>query len=128
MSAYSITLMIHLTAVLTSGTFFFVRGIWMLQDSSLLNAKPVKILPHIVDTVLLLSAFTLAYLIGQAPFADSWLTAKLLALVAYIVLGVFALRRGKTKVIRSAAFVAALLTFFYIVGVAFSRSATLGMA
>lgn len=100
----------------------------MLQDSSLLNAKPVKILPHIVDTVLLLSAFTLAYLIGQAPFADSWLTAKLLALVAYIVLGVFALRRGKTKVIRSAAFVAALLTFFYIVGVAFSRSATLGMA
>lgn len=127
MSAYSMTLMLHLIAVTTSGLFFLLRGIWMLQDSRLLATKPVRILPHIVDTVLLLSAFTLAYLIGSYPFADAWLTAKLLALVAYIGLGVVALKRGKTKTIRSVAFVAALLTFVYIVGVAFSRDPTLGM-
>lgn len=126
MTAYSFALMLHVSAVTLSGVFFFVRGIWMLQESKLLQTKPVKILPHVIDTVLLLSAFTLAYLLSAYPFSDAWLTAKLLALFVYIGLGVFTLR-GKSKTIRSAAFAAALLTFSYIIGVAFTRSATLNL-
>jgi len=126
MTAYTFTLMLHVSAATISGTFFFVRGIWMLQGSDLLQKKPVKILPHVVDTVLLLSAFTLAYMLSTYPFSDGWLTAKLFALIVYIGFGVFTLR-GKTKTIRSAAFAAALLTFGYIIGVALTRSATLGL-
>jgi uncharacterized membrane protein SirB2 len=126
MTAYSFALLLHVSAVTLSGIFFFVRGIWMLQESKLLQTKAVKILPHIIDTVLLLSAFTLAYLLSTYPFSESWLTAKLIALIVYIGLGVFTLR-GKTKAIRSAAFVAALLTFAYIIGVALTRSATLNL-
>ncbi|MFT6309556.1 MAG: putative membrane protein SirB2 [Halioglobus sp.] len=117
--------MLHIGAVVISGTFFLVRGIWMLQGSDLLTTKPVKVLPHIIDTILLLSAATLAYTLSTYPFADAWLTAKLLALVLYIGFGVLTLR-GKTKAIRSAAFIAALLTFGYIVGVTLTRSAGLG--
>jgi len=126
-TAYTLTLMLHVSAVTLSGAFFFVRGIWMLQESKLLQTKPVKILPHIIDTVLLLSAFTLAYLLSTYPFSEGWLTAKLLALFVYIGFGVFTLR-GKSKTIRSAAFAAALLTFAYIIGVALTRSATLGLS
>jgi len=127
MTAYSLALMLHISAVTLSGGFFFVRGIWMLRGSKLLQTKPVKILPHIIDTVLLLSAFTLAYLLSTYPFSEGWLTAKLIALIVYIGLGVVTLR-GKSKAIRSAAFAAALLTFAYITGVALTRSTTLGLA
>jgi uncharacterized membrane protein SirB2 len=52
-----------------------------------------------------------------------WLTAKFFALVAYIVLGVFALRQGSTKQVRTTCFVLALVTFGYMVSVALTRSA-----
>ena len=127
MTAYSITLMVHLSAVALSGAFFLLRGIWMLAESPLLTAKPVRILPHIIDTVLLISAFTLAYFIGSYPFFEPWLTAKFIALFVYIGLGMVALKRGKTKSIRSIALVAALLTFAYIATVAVTRSPSAGL-
>lgn len=120
---YTATYSLHMTAILLSLLFFIVRGFWMMTDSGLLQHKFVRIAPHVIDTVLLASAFTLAVLIQQYPFSDSWLTAKLLALVAYIGLGTVAIKRGKTKAIRSGAFVAALGVFVYIVSVAFSRNA-----
>ena len=62
-----------------------------------------------------------APLSGDALRAQGWLTAKVLGLVAYIVLGAVALRRGRTKAARAPAFVAALLTAGYIVSVAVTR-------
>lgn len=87
----------------------------------MLQAKFVKVAPHVIDTLLLVSALTLVLMSGQYPFVQGWLTAKLLALIAYVVLGTLALKRGKTKVIRSAAFVAALLVFGYIGMVAVTK-------
>ena len=51
-----------------------------------------------------------------------WLTAKVFGLIAYIVLGTIALKRGRTPGIRTAAFCGALLVFAYIVAVAMSKS------
>ncbi len=113
--------LIHVSFVILSGTFFVVRGIWMLTDSPLLMLRPVKIVPHIIDTVLLLSAVALAMVIGQYPFVQSWLTVKVVALVVYIGLGVIALRPGRSKQVRSGAFVAAILVFAFIVSVALTR-------
>jgi len=114
--------LIHVSAVLISGAFFFTRGIWMLRDSPRLQARWVKISPHVIDTVLLVSALAYAFQIRQYPFVHGWLTAKVLGLVAYIVLGTVALKRGKTKAIRATAWIAALFTFGYIVWVARTRS------
>jgi uncharacterized membrane protein SirB2 len=96
----------------------------MLVDSPLLQNRFVRVAPHVVDTVLLASAAWLAWYLGQIPFVHAWITAKLLALVLYVVLGMFALRRGRTKAQRAAAFVAALATAAYIVAVALTRDAT----
>src|SRR5262245_36776745 len=92
----------------------------MLADSPLLQSRFTRIAPHVVDTVLLLSAIWLAWMLGQVPFVHGWITAKVIALIAYILLGVVALR-GRTKVVRATAFVAALLTAAYIVSVALTR-------
>ena len=114
---------IHLLTVAISLGFFVLRGVWMLSGSALLQKKWVKILPHIVDTLLLVSAIGLMFQIGQYPITDGWLTAKLLGLIAYIVLGTIALKRGKTQGTRILAFVAALAVVAYIVGVALRHNA-----
>lgn len=112
---------IHVTFAALSGLLFLVRGIWMLGESAMLQRRWVKIVPHIVDTLLLASAVTLAVWSSQYPFAQNWLTAKIVALLAYIVLGMFALRLGKTRPVRIAAFIGALAVFAYIVKVAVTR-------
>jgi uncharacterized membrane protein SirB2 len=115
---------LHITFVALSGTLFLLRGSWMLLDSPLLQQRWVKIVPHVVDTLLLASAITLAWMSGMYPFVQSWLTAKVLGLVLYIVLGTIALKRGKTRAVRVSAFFAALLVFAYIVGVAVTKQVT----
>jgi uncharacterized membrane protein SirB2 len=74
--------------------------------------------PHLVDTVLLISALMLTTIIRQYPFVQGWLTLKVLLLVAYIVLGSIALKRGRTRRIRVAAFIAALASVLYLFSVA----------
>jgi len=118
---------VHMTCAALSLGGFVLRGIWMLRDSPLLRARLTRILPHINDTVLLGSALWLAFRIEQYPFVHGWLTAKVLALLAYIVLGSIALKRGKTKTVRAAAYVLALIAFLYIVGVALTRNPLPGL-
>lgn len=112
---------LHLTAVALSFTLFALRAFWMLRESPQLQKRWVKIVPHIIDTVLLVSALSLAWMLQQYPFVDGWLTAKVLALLAYIGLGTIALKRGKTRKVRIMALVGAVLSAGYIVAVALSH-------
>ncbi|MFP5344948.1 MAG: SirB2 family protein [Gammaproteobacteria bacterium] len=118
---------VHVGSAIISITGFVLRGVWMLQDSPLLKARATRILPHVVDTVLLVSAIALALRSAQYPLVHAWLTAKVLALLAYIVLGGIALKYGKTRRLRVLSFGLALAVFLYIVLVAVTRSPVLGL-
>lgn len=109
---------LHIVCAATSYTLFVLRGIWTLRESPMRQQRWVRIVPHVVDTVLLSSAIALAYIIGQYPFVDSWLTAKVLALLLYIGLGFVALKFGKSMHTRLSAWLAAQAVFIYIVLVA----------
>jgi len=109
---------LHVTMVALRGGLFVLRGLWMFTESPQLQRRWVSIVPHVIDTLLLASAIALTVLIQQYPLINGWLTAKVLALVIYIGLGTLALKRGKTKTVRTAAWLAALLIFGYIVAVA----------
>ena len=123
MSAYLLVRELHVGCVILSLGGFAARGLLMLVGSPALDTRLVRVLPHIVDTLLLASALWLAWILRQYPFVHGWLTAKVIGLVVYIVLGAIALRRGKTKGIRIAAFAAAAATAFYIVSVALTHDA-----
>ena len=112
---------VHMGCAVLSFSLFFVRGIWMLTAPQRLRTPWVRVLPHGVDTVLLLSAVTLAFMSHQYPGVDAWLTAKVVALLVYIGLGLVAFRFGRNKRTRGIAWIAALLVFIYIVAVARSR-------
>lgn len=119
---YSLLKHFHLTTIVITATLFVVRGVWMMVDSPRLQARWVRIVPHVNDTLLLASGLGLAFMLGQYPLVNGWLTAKFFALILYIVLGTVALKRGSTKRTRVAAWIAALLVLGYIVTVAITRN------
>jgi uncharacterized membrane protein SirB2 len=112
---------LHLTTIAISLGLFVLRGAWMIAASPRLQARWVRVVPHINDTLLLASGIGLAVLIQQYPLMHGWLTAKLLALIVYIGLGTLALKRGKTSGQRIAAWIAALLVFGYMLAVAITH-------
>jgi len=116
--AYLVLKNLHLATIALTLALFVLRGIWMMADSPRLQARWVRIAPHLNDTLLLASGIGLAVLLQQYPLVHGWLTAKFFALIAYIVLGTIALKRGKTKPRRIAAWGAALLVFGYMASVA----------
>jgi uncharacterized membrane protein SirB2 len=66
---------------------------------------------------LLLSAIGLVGVIGFGP-NSAWLSAKIVGLIVYIVLGAFALQRGRTKGARAVFGVLAIIVFAFIASVA----------
>lgn len=112
---------VHVLSVVLSVTGFFLRGLLMIRDSPLLNARWMKVLPHVNDTVLLIAALSLAAMSGQYPFVADWVTAKVFGVIAYIILGALALREASTRIMRIACWLASLAAFGWIVSVALTR-------
>ena len=125
--SYALLKMIHVSSVILSYSLFFLRGIWLMRDSVNLRQRWVKVLPHVIDTVLLISAVLLAITIQQNPLQNSWLTAKVAGLLVYIGLGMVAMRFGKSRQAKITAWVAAQCVFIYIVLVAITKNPLLGI-
>lgn len=119
---YSILKYVHVGAAVLTATGFILRGYWMLVESAQLQRLWVRVAPHVIDTVFLLSGVALIAILRLPVLNQPWLLTKFVALVVYILLGSVALKRGPTKRVRSVAFVLALMTFLYIVGVALNKS------
>jgi len=112
----------HVLCVILSGSLFALRGMMMLAGSRLANHAALRYLSYAIDSALLTAALMLITILHQYPFVQVWLTVKVLLLVVYIVLGVFALRRGRTRRIRAICYLAALVVFASIIGVALAHN------
>lgn len=116
---------LHLTLIAVSVLFFITRYIWVMTDSAMMQKKWVKIVPHIVDTLLLISAMVLCVLLSQYPFATGWLTEKFIGLLLYIFFGLLALKIGKDKKIKTIGFVLAIGTIAFMGKLAVTKQALL---
>jgi uncharacterized membrane protein SirB2 len=119
---YALVKLIHQTAVALSISGFFVRGVGALGDAAWVRSRAAKTLPHIVDSVLLLSALALAWMLRLHPGNAPWILAKVIGLVAYIGLGMLALKPGRPWGVRAAAWIGALAVFGWIVSVALTKN------
>ena len=117
---YATVKQFHVTAAATSIALFLLRGSWMLWSPERLQRAWVRVVPHVIDTLLLASALWLAWQLG--PGASNWLAAKFAALLVYIAAGTIVLRRGRTRAVRGGALLFAVATFGYIVSVAVTKS------
>ena len=112
---------IHMLFVILSFAGFTSRIILAEINPYVLKLKWVRIAPHIIDTLLLLSGVLLVFVGNWFSVDYGWIIAKIIALLAYIALGVLALRfQGK---VRWLAFTGAVLCFLYIARVAVSKQA-----
>jgi uncharacterized membrane protein SirB2 len=119
MAEYYLTLRhAHIGLAILSVSLFTLRGCLMLAQSPNVHSAWLKYPSYLIDTLLLTLALMLMTVIHQYPFVTGWLTMKVTLLVVYVLLGSIALRRGRTRRIRIAAFVAALLTAGFLVTVA----------
>jgi len=111
----------HVAAVALSGAGFFVRGLGRLGNAAWARARWLRIAPHAVDTVLLLSAVALAWTLRLSPLSVPWLGAKLVGVLVYIGLGTLAMRPGTARAVRALAWVGALAAWGFIVSVAITK-------
>ncbi|WP_374674572.1 SirB2 family protein [Ideonella sp.] len=118
---YATVKLVHQTAVVLSATGFLVRGGAALAGAAWVRRRPARTWPHVVDSVLLLSALAMAWMLRLNPLGAPWLLAKLIGLLVYIGLGVVALRPGRPWAVRAAAWVGALMVMGWIVSVALSK-------
>ena len=118
---YVLVRAVHVAAVAVSVPLLVVRALIGIRSGPDNVPRLLRILPHVVDTVLLASAVVLAVILRQYPFVAPWVTAKVLALVAYVGIGTVAVKRGRTPAIRGAALVGAMLVAGYIVGTALNH-------
>lgn len=107
---------------------FVARGIGVMRSQTWVHRRVTRVLPHVIDTILLLSAIGMLWVLRLSPWALTWLRAKLIGLVCYVLLGVVALRphfgrlSSPTFGVRLASWLAALLVFGYIVSVALTKN------
>lgn len=118
---YALFKNLHVFFVTLSVAGFLLRGYWMMSGNPLSQHRLARRLPHVIDSLLLATALVIAVMAAQYPFVAPWLTAKVLGLLAYIVLGAVALTYGRSQGGRVAAFVGALLVFAWIVSVAITK-------
>jgi uncharacterized membrane protein SirB2 len=110
---------LHISAAALSIIFFVARAWWSVTGSARLQLRIVKVLPHIIDTVLLACGIILTVMLGGL---QTWIVAKIIALVFYIGVGTVAIKRGRTASTRAVAALVAIAIFFYIVGVALAHN------
>jgi len=112
----------HMSLAVLSISFFMIRAYWSWLASPWLRKPWAKITPHCIDALLLGCGISLMLTTSQYPFQQDWLSAKLIALLFYIVIGSIAIKRGRTRKIRLGAACLAAVIFIYILGVARQRS------
>ncbi len=113
--------MLHLTFVLLSISSFVGRILLAKIRPQMLQQKWLKIGPHIVNTLLLITGITLVFQGQWLSGEYGWIVAKIIALLGYIGLGTVAIKRSGT--LRWLAFVGAVACFVYIAMVAVSKHA-----
>ena len=106
--------LVHVTAVIASGTLFLLRGTTVNLGGNWGMNRPARYLSYAIDIVLLSAGLLLLVILPSAVYSNGWLVLKLILLVVYIVLGSLALKRGRTVSIRRGCFVAAIAVFLFV--------------
>jgi uncharacterized membrane protein SirB2 len=118
---YAAWKLLHQTTAALSLAGFVARGIGSFVQAAWVRHRITRTAPHVVDTLLLLSALVMAWTLRLTPDNAPWLVAKIAGLLLYIGLGLLALRPGRPLALRIAAWVAALAVFGWIVSVALTK-------
>ncbi len=130
MVAYNFLIHLHLTSVALTISLFVLRYWWRFTDNPRGAARWARVVPHVIDSVLLLSGVGLVMVTRYMPFTanGTWLTEKLFGVIIYIVLGFIALgrRRPRSQQTGFIAFLLGLVVLYIIIKLAATKIPILG--
>ena len=130
MPLFNVLITLHLTSVALTISLFVLRYWWRWSENPRFHVRWVRVVPHMVDSVLLLSGAGLMWVSGHFPFTDkdAWLTEKLFGVIIYIVLGFIALgrHRPRSQQIGFVAFLLGLVVLYIIIKLAATKVPILG--
>lgn len=118
---YAAWKLLHQTTVALSLAGFVARGLGSFAQAAWVRHRFARTAPHVVDTLLLLSALVMAWMLRLTPSTAPWMAAKIAGMLLYIGLGMLALRPGRPLALRLTAWAAALAVFGWIVSVALTK-------
>ncbi|MFW8590034.1 SirB2 family protein [Glaciecola sp. 2405UD65-10] len=113
---------LHLTAIALSFSLFLIRFVLLMRNSPSLQKKWLKITPHIVDTVLIISIVLLCVNLSVYPFVNEWATSKLIGLVLYILSVAFALKWARNNAMRIVGLAGAIAWLAITASIAVSKN------
>ncbi|KOR30946.1 hypothetical protein TI04_03375 [Achromatium sp. WMS2] len=116
---------IHIAAVVVTSTLFLWRWYLTVVESDIMQQLWVKVLPHVNDSIILVSGVTMIWMSRQYPTNQPWLAAKILAILIYILLASVAIKYGYTRRWRLIAGILAVLCLWYIMMIAINKSVIL---
>ena len=114
MTSYIILKHLHMTTAYLTITLFALRLLLDAVGRPGWRQTPLRFIPHINDTILLVAAIALVFVAGYASAMPGWLITKIVLLFGYIIAGVFAL---KTTVGKPARIVAAVLALVQVTAI-----------
>lgn len=109
---------LHIVSVAASFALFFVRGLWVMQSYPDSQEKWVRVLPHVVDAVLVLSAVAMLATSPLNGWPGDWLTVKLALIVVYAMLALYLFRGARALTTKILVWLLALLVLLFITAIA----------
>ncbi len=108
---------VHILCVAVSFSLFCVRGLWMMKVYPPATERWVKVLPHVIDTLLLASAIAM---VAISPLVrwPLWIQTKIALLIVFLALALASFRLGRGRLARGGLWLVAALLFLYITTVA----------
>jgi uncharacterized membrane protein SirB2 len=113
--------LLHVSCVILSGSLFLSRGLMRIADAPAANHRVLRGASYVIDTTLLTAGVLLTLVIHQYPLTAAWLTTKVVLLIVYIALGLYALKLAQRRNTRIVAYLGALMTYTFIIGVALTH-------
>lgn len=117
---------LHMTVAILSVLFLILRFAYGMRSAAHLNKAWLRVLPHVVDGLLILSVIGMLATLGITPFSAPWLTEKLVAFILYVTFSVLTLLALRGRIHRSMsipAFSLAVVSWLWLIHVATSKIA-----
>lgn len=108
---------LHIICVAAAFALFFVRGLWLMQSYPESQEKWVRLLPHGVDGLLLLSGVAVLAMLPKGWPGD-WLTVKLALIVVYAALALYLFRRAQALASKLVLWLLGMLLFLFLTTIA----------
>lgn len=84
----------HISLAYISLGLLLLRGVLSARMVDWRQYKILKIAPHLIDTLLLISGVAIFFLVGFS-WEETWIWSKLLFLVLYIIFSAKAFKKGQ---------------------------------